>query len=116
MQGLRGFRRFTLQRSFESSSDSPCHDLFKALAADWSGSRWLASKSKWLSPGVCCSFHVMRVRACCDRVCVSIRAYSQKMLAKHDLSKNGKLDMDELRVLLTNLDEQKRPPLPKDLL
>jgi hypothetical protein len=38
------------------------------------------------------------------------------MLAKHDLSKNGKLDMDELRVLLTNLDEHKRPPLPKDLL
>jgi len=55
-------------------------------------------------------------KSSCDWVCASIRAYSQKMLAKHDFNKNGKLDMDELRVLLTNLDENKRPPLPKDLL
>jgi Ca2+-binding EF-hand superfamily protein len=40
----------------------------------------------------------------------------EEIIRKFDDSVNGKVDMDELRKILTDLDPNKRPPLPKDLL
>jgi Ca2+-binding EF-hand superfamily protein len=44
-----------------------------------------------------------------------MRACAQKIVAKFDKG-NGKINMDELREILTDLDKDKHPPLPKDLL
>lgn len=35
-------------------------------------------------------------------------------MKKHDVSGNRKIDIDELREILTDLDQEKRPPLPKN--
>ena len=36
------------------------------------------------------------------------------LMKKHDVGGNRKIDMDELREILTDLDKEKRPPLPKN--
>ena len=40
----------------------------------------------------------------------------QKILSEFDADKNRLIDMDELRTILTKLDKNKHPPLPKNLL
>ncbi len=47
----------------------------------------------------------------CDERCDR----EQALMLKYG-GKDKKIDMDELRQLLTDLDDKKHPPLPKDLL
>ena len=57
------------------------------------------------------------VRCVCG-LFTGMRACAQKIVAKFDKGSNpnGKINMDELREILTDLDKDKHPPLPKDLL
>ena len=47
--------------------------------------------------------------------CLSVvRSDEKALMKKHDVGGNRKIDMDELREILTDLDKEKRPPLPKN--
>ena len=63
-------------------------------------------------PPVLCAIH-----AVCG-LFTEMRACPQNIIAKFDSrgAPNRKIDMDELREILTDMDEKKRPPIPKNLL